>query len=182
MFLLYGLMLAAWLLINYFPGTIGRKNEISKYGDTDFTLDMYGWDQIKSGFEAIVKNDLSQNEMPDNAAIISPKYFPGTEIDYYVARPLGMKLLMPGKLTDIHKYAWINETRGNLKPGEDAYMISTSNWYKDPFTYYSDNFEQIIPSDTIEITRSGTLAYYAFVYQMKNYKGNFSNPFRNGHE
>lgn len=175
-YLLITLLFAASLLINYFPGTIGKTESISKYGDTDFTLDMYGWKQIKSGFEKIVQRDQQKKEMPFDAPIISPKYFPGTEIDYYVARPMGKKVLLLGPLNNIHKYAWINQERGNLQEGDDAYMISTSNWYKDPFEYYSSNFNQILPSDTIEITRSGELAYYAFVYKMKGYKGNFSNP------
>ena len=173
---MYSLLFVAWLLINYYPGTIGKKDTVSKFGDTDFTLDMYGWDQISSGFEVIVKRDLKQNEMLLDAPIISPKYFPGTEIDYYVAKPLGKKVFLLGSLTNIHKYAWINEERGGLNNGDDAYMISTSNWYKDPYEYYSTNFNQIVPTDTIEIKRSGKLAYYAFVYRLKDYKKNFPNP------
>ena len=176
-YLLFSLLFLAWLLLNFYPGTIGKKDSVSKYGDTDFTLDMYGWKQIKKGFEEIVLKDVQQNDMPLNAPIISPKYFPGTEIDYYVAKPLGKKVLQIGSLNDIHKYAWINEIRGGLKVGGNAYMISTSNWYKDPFEYYSTNFNQILPADTIEIKRSGKLAYYAFVFKMKGYKGNFPNPF-----
>ena len=176
-FLLYGLLLAAWLLIKLYPGTIGKTDNVAKYGDADFTLDMYGWHQIGSGFKSITERDVKQNLMPADAPIISPKYFPGTEIDYYVARPIGRKVLQYGTLGNIHKYAWINETRGQLKKGEHAYMISTSNWYKDPFEYYENTFEKIVPSDTIRVTRSGKLAYYAFIYRLRNYKGNFENPF-----
>ena len=43
---------------------------------------MYGWKQVKQGFEEIIKRDVRQNDMPLSAPIISPKYFPGTEIDY----------------------------------------------------------------------------------------------------
>lgn len=179
LYLLYSLLFLAWLLIKFYPGTIGKTENISKYGDTDFTLDMYGWDQIKVGFEKVVKKDVSENLMPPNAPIISPRYFPGTEIDYYVARPLGKKLLQYGTLSNIHKYAWINLERGHLEKGEHAYMISTSNWFKDPFEFYKNNFERIIPTDTIEITRSGKTAYYAFVYHLKGYKGNFPDPFNN---
>ncbi len=174
--LLYGLLVVAWLLINFYPGTIGRTDTFSKYGDTDFTLDMYGWDQIKDGFEAIAKRDRLSGLMADNAPIICPKYFPGTEIDYYVARPLGMTLLQYGNLKDIHKYAWINESRAQPLPGDDAYMITTSNWYSDPYKIYVDNFESIVPTDTITISRSGQTAYYAFVYRMINYRGNFISP------
>ena len=177
-FLMYSLLIIAWVLINYYPGTFGKRNTISKYGDTDFTLDMYGWKQIGLGFEKIVKQDLTDRSMPVNAPIISPKYFPGTEIDYYVARPIGKKVLLLGSLSNIHKYAWINKTRLEMKEGEDAYMISTSNWYKDPTTIYEGYFEEIIPSDTIIISRSGRKAYYAFVYEMKGYKGNFPDPFK----
>lgn len=176
--LLIFMMVLAWSMINYYPGTIGRTSNISKYGDTDFTLDMYGWKQIEKSFREIVEKDVQNGTMPNNAVIISPKYFPGTEIDYYVARPLGMKVLQYGKLPDIHKYAWINNERGHLEKGESAYMITTSNWYKDPYEYYADNFGQIIPSDTIEITRSGKTAYYAFVYQLIGCKGNFEDPFQ----
>jgi hypothetical protein len=177
LFLLYSLLLIAWVLINYYPGTIGKTSNLSKYGDTDFTLDMYGWDQIKNQFEEIVNEDRASKSMSLDAPIISPKYFPGTEIDYYVGRPLGIKVLQYGTLQNIHKYAWINNDRGQLKKGEDAYMISTSNWYKDPFEYYLENFIEIIPSDTIEVTRSGKTCYYAFIYQLKGYNGNFIDPF-----
>jgi hypothetical protein len=170
-------LIFAWALINYYPGTIGKTSEVSKYGDTDFTLDMYGWRQIRDGFSQIVIKDVSDGLISNNTPIITPKYFPGTEIDYYIARPLGLKLLQYGKLSDIHKYAWINESRGQLKEGDNAYMISTSNWYKDPYEYYDENFEEIVPTDTINVTRSGRLAYYAFIYQLKNYKGNFTDPF-----
>jgi len=176
-FLLYSLLFIAWILINYYPGTFGKQESVSKYGDTDFTLDMYGWNQISAGFEEIAKKDLIDGSMASDDPIISPKYFPGTEIDYYVARPLGKKVLVMGSLPNIHKYAWINIYRAPLKEGEDAYMISTSNWYKDPFENYAHNFEEIIPSDTIAIHRSGKIAYYAFVYQMKGYKGNYPDPF-----
>ncbi|NJN26286.1 MAG: glycosyltransferase family 39 protein [Cyclobacteriaceae bacterium] len=177
--LMYSLLIVAWALINFYPGTIGKKNTVSKFGDTDFTLDMYGWDQIKTGFEMIAKENVRNNTMSVDAPIISPKYFPGTEIDYYVARPLGKKVLLLGSLPNIHKYAWINEARGKLEKGEDAYMISTSNWYKDPFEYYQEHFEEIIPTDTLTIKRSGNTAYYAFIYSLRGYKGDFPDPFLN---
>lgn len=177
--LLYSALPIAWMMINFYPGTLGKTKNISKYGDTDFTLDMFGWDQIASGFKAIEHRDVQAGSMPAAAPIISPKYFPGTEIDYYVARSIHKKVLLYGTLPNIHKYAWISRERGLLKKGEDAYMISTSNWYKDPFEYYADNFSQIIPTDTIRINRSGKLAYLAFIYQLKSYKGNFEDPFKN---
>lgn len=177
-YLLCILLALAWLLINYYPGSFGKKDKLSEYGNGDFTLDMYGWKQIKLGFEKVVKRDSVQNSMPFDAPIINPKYFPGTEIDYYVARPLNKKVILPGSLNNIHKYAWINVYRGGLTKGSDVYMISTSNWYKDPFHYYSDNFDEIIPTDTIKINRSGKLAYYAFVYQLKGYKDNIPNPIK----
>lgn len=177
--LLVAALAAAWTLINYFPGTIGKKEPIAKYGDTDFSLDMYGWRQIKEGFEEILDEDIASGAMKQDATIISPKYFPGTEIDYYIGRPLGIRVLQLGRMNDIHKYAWINKERGGLVHGADVYMISTSNWYKDPNEYYSDYFEEITPTDTIEVTRSGKLAYYAFVYLLKGYEGDYPDPLTN---
>ena len=88
-------------------------------------------------------------------------------------------MLQYGSLSSIHKYAWINEIRGGLRAGDNAYMISTSNWYTDPYEYYSEHFKEIIPTDTIEVTRSGKLAYYAFVYQLKGYKGTLPDVLNN---
>ncbi len=175
--LLYSLMLLAWGLINYYPGTIGKKSPVSQYGDMDFTLDMYGWKQLKGKFEKVMQRDVASGKISEDAPIINPRYFPGAEIDYYIGRPLHKKVILPGNIKDIHKYAWINEYRGGLKKGESAYMITTSNWYHDPYEFYSNNFEKIHPMDTIEIRRSGVTAYYAFIYIMESYKGNFSSLF-----
>jgi hypothetical protein len=176
MYLLICALFLAWIAIKFYPGTLGETQQVAKYGDKDFTLDMFGWQQIRDGFEVHYQEDINTGRMDNSAVIIAPKYFPGTEIDYYVARPLGIKLLQYGKLSDIHKYAWINRERGQMQEGDNAYMISTSNWYQNPFEHYGENFEQIIPTDTIVVKRSGKLAYYAFVYQMLEYKGNFKDP------
>jgi hypothetical protein len=101
--------------------------------------------RLKMDLKLIHKANVDTGKLGYETAIISPKYFPGTEIDYYVARPLNMKLLQYGTLSEIHKYAWINEERGQLRKGDNAYMISTSNWYKDPYEYYGNNFEDINP-------------------------------------
>ena len=58
-------------------------------------------------------------------------------------------------------------------------LIHNRNWRKDPFEFYKNIFEKIIPTDTIEITRSGKTAYYAFVYHIKEYKDSFPAPFNN---
>jgi len=174
--LLYGLMFVAWLLINYYPGTIGQKDQNSRYGNNDFTLDMYGWKQIRHGFQKILQRDVESDIMPMNSTILSNKYFPGSEIDYYIAQPLGLNLLQYGKLKDIHKYAWINKSRRPLLPGESAYMISTSNYFADPTKVYGEYFEQILPTDTIAIVRSSKPAYYVFVYRLVGYRGNFADP------
>ena len=137
-------------------------------GKGDLTLDMYGWQK----FGEEMGNWLRKNQ-EKKPVIISNKWFPAAHLDYYVARPNDLKLLALGKLKDIHKYYWINKSRGELNPGDDALFITTSPYYCSPEKLYRHHFKEISPVDTISIERAGKPIKYFFLFKLKGYKKDF---------
>ena len=133
-------------------------------GKSDFSLDMYGWDQVKDGFEEILNNDTTISA-PN---IIVQRWFPAAHLDYYVARPLGIKLYALGNLERIHKYAWINPKRGGIQKGMSAYYLTMSNDFNDPEDFYADDFEKIEFINAIPVIRNKQIVKYAFVYHLIN--------------
>jgi len=160
---------AGILLVNFLPGTMGKKE--NKYlGEGDFTLDMYGWKDLKTPFKKIAEADIQSGAMKKDAFIICNKWFPAAHIDYYVAMPLGKELVTIGDTSDIHQYAWINNERNKLKPGDDAYCIVPSNYYTDAKTFYTAYFETIVLTQIIEQKRNGRACRYFYIWRMKNFK------------
>ena len=157
------------MLINFMPGSLGNKKEKIKFGEGDFTLDMYGWKSFKKDFNKLVKADLQNGNMKADAGIISNKWFPASHIDYYVAMPLQKNLIAIGDTNDIHQYAWINNERRKLKSGDDAYCIVPSNNYIDAAALYSKFFKTVLPPQIIEQKRSGKTCRYFYIWRMKHY-------------
>ncbi|MFA8300089.1 MAG: ArnT family glycosyltransferase [Hyphomicrobiales bacterium] len=156
--------------INYGIVKLDNTKKYEKLGEDDFSLDMYGWDQVEKQFAQIRKVEVDSMNISPDAPIIGNKWFPLAHIDYYVARPLDMKVLALGHLVDIHKYAWITEERGGLHKGMDAWYITNSRNYTNPRSIYKSYFNSINIVDTIQIERSGKIEARAFVYLMKDLK------------
>ena len=155
------------LLINYMPGTIGKKDS-EILGDGDFTLDMYGWNDIKKEFKKIYDSDIAAGKT-STPFIISNKWFPGAHIDNYIAQPLQLNFVAIGEIKDIHTYAWLNQHRKKIKKGDDAYFITMSNNFCDPAKKYSNLFESINKPVIIKQQRGGLPVRNLFIYLMKNY-------------
>ncbi len=156
--------------INFGLINLDKNTEPTKLGENDFSLDLYGWKQLGEKFEKIRDKDIENNDMNSDATIVSYRWFPAANFDYYVARPLEMKLFAFNKLERIHKYAWINKYRGGLQKGMDAYFISSSRDYLSPFDLYGKYFSSIEISDTIQINRGGKNVMKYFVFRMKDLK------------
>jgi hypothetical protein len=138
-----------------------------RLGIKDITLDMYGWKQLRQGFEPVYRKDMTSGTMQKDAVIIQQQWFPAANIDYYVARPLGLKVLTLAEIERTHKYAWITQARGGFKPGMDAYYFSSSYAFSDPNNLYSQYFRQIDGPDTIPVYRNNVLVMYHYVWRMK---------------
>ena len=162
-------VVAGVLLINFMPGSLGNKKEKTKFGEGDFTLDMYGWKSFKNDFEKLAKADLQTGTMKPDAVIISNKWFPASHIDYYAAMPMQKDLIAMGDTNDIHQYAWINNERKKMKTGDDAYCIVPSNNYIDAAARYNGFFKTIFSPQIIEQKRSGKTCRYFYIWRMKDY-------------
>ncbi len=162
------IIIAGILLINFIPGTLGKKEKIH-LGEGDFTLDMYGWGNLKTQFKKIAEADLKRGSMKKEAVIICNKWFPASHIDFYAAMPLNKDLVALGDTNDIHQYAWINNERKKLKSGDEAYCIVPSNYYVDVKTVYAGYFETIELPQIIEQKRNGEICRYFYIWRMKKF-------------
>ncbi|MDP4289796.1 MAG: glycosyltransferase family 39 protein [Bacteroidota bacterium] len=149
----------------------------TELGKNDVTLDLYGWHQIGNEFSAIRVRTEKKGLIKEDAPIISWRWFPAANIDFYIARPNGMKVLALGKFEDIHKYAWLNKERGGFHSGMDAWFICTSRDFKDPDEIYSTCFDSIKMVETVPVYRGGKHVMNAFVFRMKSLKPNAERAF-----
>ena len=147
---------------------LDRHTEAEQLGHDDFSLDMYGWRQLETKFAALREQKIAEGVMREEDGIVADEWFPLANLDYYVARPLGMKAMGIGFAEKLHKYLWINEERGGFEQGESFWFISDSHNLKDPKQMYQWHFEDIELVDIITIERCGKPAKNHFVYTCKN--------------
>ncbi|WP_153798407.1 ArnT family glycosyltransferase [Foetidibacter luteolus] len=167
------------LAINFFPGTLGKKEE-ARYGDGDFTLDMYGWQSFGQQFRSWKQQQVKAGHLPAGIATVCDKWFPAAHIEYYVNLPESGHVTGVGKLTDLHHYAWLNEYRGKLPLTKQALCIVPSNYYQDVNSTYGLYFQKAVFLKRFAVNRAGKPARYFNVYLLDGYKGNdelFSNQF-----
>lgn len=169
------IIIAGVLLIDFYPGTLNTRPE-PRTGSGDFTLDMYGWKSFRSAFEHIREQDLQLGRMSPAAPLIVNKWFPGGHLYFYLAYPLGMRLLGVGPVNDLHKFQWLNAQNGTIAEGTDAYFISPSNYFTDPNELYRVDFQQIEKPVRFVQRRNGEVARYWYVYRMKGAKSRIESP------
>ena len=144
-----------------------RHTEPEKLGRNDFTLDMYGWEQLEEKFAVLREEKIAEGVMKTEDGIVADEWFPLANLDYYVAHPLGMRVMGVGYLEKLHKYLWINEERGGFQKDEDFWFLTDSRYYKRPEALYPGGFESMEFIDTITIERCGKPAKNFFVYACK---------------
>ncbi|MCX6247603.1 MAG: glycosyltransferase family 39 protein [Bacteroidetes bacterium] len=170
-FFTFFLVTAGALQINY--GILPFK----KFGMDDITTQLQGWRQLGDKFRDVADRDVNMKTMPADAPILTFRWFPAANLDYYVAGQLQKKVYSLGTLTRIHKYYWIDKSRGNIPKGTDAYYIALSNDYADPHERYGRLFDTIVAADTLKIFRGKELAWEAYVFRLYGLKKEIS--FRN---
>lgn len=156
---------------------LDKHSERELMGRDDFTLDMYGWDQLEEKFASLRGEAVEEGKAAAEDPLISFNWFPAAHLDYYVAAPLGMDLFCIGPLENIHKYSSINTLRGGLHDGMDGWFIVSSRQYTDPHSLYGNPdgdyfFEDISFSGEIPIERCGSVVYKFYVYRLKDLKIN----------
>jgi hypothetical protein len=162
------LVTAGVLQINYgiFP--------LKKHGIDDVTTQLQGWKQLGEKFKIVAERDKKKDVITADAPILTFRWFPAANFDYYVARPQQKKVYSLGTLTRIHKYYWIDKVRGNLLKGTDAYYIALSNDYADPHERYGLLFDSIVAADTLRMFRGRELTWEAYVFRLYGLKKEIS--------
>lgn len=155
-------------VINFFPGTLGSKEEM-KYGSGDFTLDLCGWRDFKKQYETWLQQE-DNGDRYGKLKFVCNEWFPAAHIGYYVAWPLHTDVIGVGNLNDLHNFAWLNKNRMDLKRGEDALCIVPSNYSFNVQEIYESEFSSVTEQKKFTIFRSGKVARYFTVYLLKDYQ------------
>ena len=147
---------------------LDKHTEPEQIGHDDFTVDMYGWRQLGEKFADFRAQKIAEGVMNEEDGIVANQWFPLANLDYYVARPLGLRVMGLGWPAFLHKYLWINDERGGFHLGENYWFLSDSRYPKDPKTTYQWYFKEIELVGVIEIDRCGKPAKNFFVYTCKD--------------
>ena len=147
---------------------LDKHTDPDQLGRDDFTLDMYGWQQLSEKFADFRKEKIAEGIMHEEDGIVANQWFPLANLDYYVARPLDMRVMGLGWPEQLHKYLWINDERGGFHLGENYWFLSDSRYMKDPKETYQWYFKKIELVGTIEIERCGKPTKNFYVYTCKN--------------
>ena len=147
---------------------LDKHTDPEQLGRDDFTLDMYGWRQLGEKFADFREQKIAEGVMKEEDGIVANQWFPLANLDYYVARPLGMRVMGLGWSEFLHKYLWINDKRGGFHLGENYWFLSDSRYFKNPKETYQWYFKEIELVGMIEIDRCGKPAKNFFVYTCKN--------------
>ncbi|MCX7834312.1 MAG: glycosyltransferase family 39 protein [Ignavibacteria bacterium] len=141
-------------------------------GKDDVSLDLYGMSQLRDEFIKIAINDVKYKIMNPDYYIISFRWFPAANFDYYISRYIGKKTYAFGSIESIRNYYFINEKKGELPIASDCYFICSSRDYKHPSEIYKDYFSNISLPDTIKIYRNNENVMNYFVFRLRNLKKN----------
>jgi hypothetical protein len=143
---------------------------LSRWKLDDISHDMTGWKQLGEKFAPLAKWDEDHSRIKKGSPILTFRWFPAANFDYYVGRQINKPVYALGTLERIHKYHWINHIRGSLEQGTDAYYIALSDDYQTPASLYGALFDTILPADTLYITRGRDTIRTAFVFRMVDLK------------
>ena len=146
---------------------LDKHSKPEQLGRDDFTLDMYGWRQLGEKFADFREQKIAEGVMKAEDGIVANQWFPLANLDYYVARPLGLKVMGLGWPEFLHKYLWINDKRGGFKLGENYWFLSDSRYMKDPKETYQWYFKEIELVGVIPIERNGKTVKNFFIYTCK---------------
>jgi hypothetical protein len=137
-------------------------------GSADYSLELYGWNQLRKEFIMLADNYEKAGLMPAGAPIVSYCWFPAANYSYYAARETDRFVMAAGDTSVIHKYVWINQLYGGFRLNSDAWYITSSRDFKAPRSMSKLYYEKILPPDTISVMRMGKAVYYFYVYRLKN--------------
>lgn len=149
-----------------------KHKDATNLGKDDVSLDLYGMNQLREEFIKIANNDAKYKIMNPDYYIISFRWFPAANFDYYISRYIGKKTYAFGSIESIRNYYFINEKKGDIPLASDCYFICSSRDFKNPSEIYKDYFSNITSPDTIRIYRNDKNVMNYFVFRLRNLKKN----------
>jgi hypothetical protein len=156
----------------------GENDEVIRKGENDISLELYGWRKLGKEFSVLsAKYELSK-DIPTGAPIVSYRWFPAANLEYYAARPSNHVVMAAGPLNAIHQYAFVNRLHGGFRLNTDAWYITSSHDFRPPEALKPLYFRQVSVPDTITVMRGGKPAYFFFVYRMKDMQSKPEDPFQ----
>ena len=164
------ILLAGVIITNYYPGTLGGKNN-PEMGKRDVTLDMHGWKILGKEFSSLYAKDTKAGIMPYNCALISNKWFPAAHEDYYICLPEGIQLIGFGSMIDLHHYMWMNEWRKRISDLSSVYCIVPSNEFYNVKEKYGAFYGKIYLAAVFNDWRGYILARRFYIYRLMNWNG-----------
>ncbi len=148
--------------------------DLERYKVEDLTKMLTGWKELGEKFDVIAKRDIANHEMAADAPLLTFRWFPAANLDYYVGTRIHKKVYALGTLERIHKYFWINRSRGNLHRGINAYFVVDKDDFSDPVEQYGALFDSIRITDTIRTFRYSKPAREIYVYRLYHLKREIS--------
>ncbi|MFY8090886.1 MAG: ArnT family glycosyltransferase [Chitinophagaceae bacterium] len=164
--LVYAVVTVAIGFVQFAPRNFGSQ-DVHNYGEYCPTLDVSGWKDLSIKFKELKQQDILQNQMQSNSAILVNKWFPAAQLEYYVGRLTHTNLIATGTVEDVHQFAWLNENR-HFTIGQDAYVIVPSNMSIDVDKIYAGYFKEIKKPVTINQIRSNKVVRYFYIWRLKN--------------
>lgn len=155
----------------------GESSEITRKGEKDISLELYGWRTLKHEFTELSAKYETAGDMPAGAPIVSYRWFPAANLEYYAAKPTGRFVLAAGSLSAIHQYAFVNRLHGGFRLNSDAWYITSSRDFRPPASLKPLYFRRVSIPDTVTVVRGGKPAYYFFVYRLKDMQSKPADPF-----
>jgi hypothetical protein len=150
--------------------------EPTRFGITDVSLDMYGWRQAGDKIPPVLEKQENSGLMKKGTPLFTFRWFPAANFDYYLCEKTGRDVYAVGYLPRIHKYYWINQLKGDLQKGSDAWFIGLSDDYHNADGLYSWMFDSISKPDTVNIMRGGRIARQAYIFRLKGLKEDLKFP------
>lgn len=167
------MVISAILITNYYPGTISEQKDGLNIGKGDLTLDMYGWEEAGQKFDSLYRSDIANKIMPYGAPIIVTHWFPAAHIDYYIATRTMQQTLGMGSILDLHQYYWMNKYKKQLKKGDAAYFIVSSNLFNyKTFDMVMNSFMRYEMPLVIPELRGGIICKQLYVFRLIGYTMN----------
>lgn len=155
------------ILTGFIPFERFAKQTTAK-GAADYSLEVYGWNQLREKFEPLANKYERTGLMPRDAPIVSYRWFPAANYSFYAARGTERYVMASGDTSAIHKYAWINSIHGGFKLNTNAWYITSSRDFRHPSSLPFLFYEKILPPDTIPVQRMGKEVYSFYVYRLIN--------------